>query len=661
MRRDATAGQLPTDYQQFIGMSRYARWIESEDRRETWPETVGRWGAFWRKHLRERFSDRLSVAAIDELVTRLERHVLLLMTMPSMRGLMTAGPALERDHAAGYNCAYVAIDDQVAFAELLYLAACGCGDGFSVERQMTNRLPIVPESLHECATIIKVEDSKIGWAIALRQLVAMLFVGQVPGWDVSEVRPRGSRLMTFGGRASGPDPLVALFKFVVAIFHDAVARGQEDGAGPGKLTSLECHDILCMTGECIVSGGVRRTALISLSNLSDDRMRGAKTGAWYDTHKFRALANNSAVYSERPDFGVFFDELLSLYKSKAGERGIFSRLAARRKAAENGRRKTLRLVDGVETPYEYGTNPCGEIILRSCQFCNLSEVVLRPSDTFEQVKEKVEVAAIIGTLQSTLTDFRFLRKAWKENCEEERLLGVSLTGILDHPILGDPALAIAWLAPLKQHAIDTNADVAEVLGINRSAAVTTVKPSGTVSQLVDSSSGIHPRWAPFYIRRVTNDDKDPVTTLLKEAGVPNEPVRGKEGIATIFEFPMRAPEGSRLRCDVPALAQLELYKTYRDHWCEHNPSTTIYYKDSDFFAVAQWVWENFDAVGGISFLPASDNVYQQAPYQEITEEKYNLRISEMPAINWARLRELEKEDSTNPQSEAACAGGHCEI
>ena len=657
--RSADASALPTDYQNFIHLSRYSRWREEEGCRETWPETVGRWGAFWRRHLRERFGDRLSGAAADELVGRLERAVLALRVMPSMRGLMTAGPALARDHAAGYNCAYVAIDDQVAFAEVLYLASCGCGVGFSVERQMVRKLPLVPESLHDSTTTIVVEDSKVGWAVSLRQLIAMLYVGQVPQWDTSKVRERGARLKTFGGRASGPEPLEQLFKFVVSTFRAAVARGQDEG--PTRLTSEECHDIVCMTGECIVSGGVRRTALISLSNLSDDRMRSAKTGAWYEQHRHRQLANNSAVYQERPKFSVFFQELFSLYESRSGERGIFSRVAAQKKAAENGRRAASRQVEGRDEPWEYGTNPCGEIILRPAQFCNLSEVVLRPDDCFEDVKEKVALAATIGTLQSTLTDFRFLRKAWRDNCEEERLLGVSLTGIEDHPVLGNPAMAGSLLRQLRDVATETNAEVASVLGIPRSAAVTTVKPSGTVSQLVDSASGIHPRWAPFYVRRVVNDDKDPVTQLLKEAGVPHEPVRGKEGVATVFEFPMRAPAGARTRSQVGALDQLALYRVYRDNWCEHNPSTTIYYRDADFFAVAQWIWENFDAVGGVSFLPGSDHVYPQAPYEEITEEEFLRRAKAMPEIDWSRLREIEKEDGTNPQAEPACAGGMCEV
>lgn len=651
---------LPTQYQEFIHLSRYSRWIEAEGRRESaWPETVDRWGSFWKKYLREKFSERLDERQVDDLVERCAHAITALEAMPSMRGLMTAGPALERDHAAGYNCGYLAADDQAAFSELIYLAACGTGDGFSVERQMTNKLPQLPETLHDVATTITVEDSKVGWAVALRQLVAMLFVGQVPGWDVSGVRERGSRLKTFGGRASGPGPLVELFEFVIATFRAAVARGQEEGLS-ARLTSVECHDIFCMVGECIVSGGVRRTALISISNLSDDRMRDAKTGGWRDRSPWRSLANNSAAYTERPDFKVFMREMTALYESYSGERGIFSRVAARAKAAENGRRRVSRLVDGKETPWEYGTNPCGEIILRPMQFCNLSTVVVRPGDSFDDVAAKVEIATVIGTLQSTLTDFRFLRKEWKKNCDEERLLGVSMTGQLDHPVLGDPALAGVWLDRLKALAIDTNAATADMLGINRSAAITTVKPEGTASQMVGAGSGMSPRWSEFYIRRVTNDDKDPITALLKEAGVPHEPVRGKEGISTVFEFPMRAPAGARLRKDTPALAQLELYKVYREHWCEHNPSTTIYYKDSDFFAVAQWIWDNFDSIGGIALLPDDGGAYKQAPFEEIDEEEYERRAAAMPVLDWSRLRELETEDGTNPQAVAACAGGACE-
>jgi ribonucleoside-diphosphate reductase alpha chain len=652
---------LPTQYQEFIHLSRYARWMEDEGRRESsWSETVSRWGGFWRRHLAEKFSDRLSAAAAGELVDRLEAAVLGTAVLPSMRTLMTAGPALERDHAAGYNCWYVAIDDQAAFAEVLYLLACGGGVGFSVERQYIKQLPLVAESMHEVATVITVEDSKIGWAVALRQLIAMLYVGQVPGWDVSGLRPAGARLKTFGGRASGPEPLVRLFKFAVALFKEvsrSYAAGERDAP---RLTSLECHDLLCVVGDAIVSGGVRRSALISLSNVSDDRMRNAKNGGWRERAKWRELANNSAAYTERPGFEIFLKEMVTLYESYSGERGIFSRVAAQRKAAENGRRRATYLRDGEHRAYEYGTNPCGEIILRSCQPCNLSTTVIRAGDSFEDVREKVELATIIGTLQSTLTDFRFLRRKWRENAEEERLLGVSMTGIFDHPVLGDPELAPCWLRRLREHAVDVNSQVAEVLGIPASAAITTVKPEGTSSQMVDASSGMHPRHAPFYIRRVINDDRDPVTALLKEAGVPHEPVAGKEGVSTVFEFPMRAPAGAATRADVPALRQLEMYAVYREHWCEHNPSTTIYYRPGDFFSVSQWVWDNFDRVGGIALLPSDDHAYAQAPFEDIDEAEYLRRAAAMPPLDWSRLRELETEDGTNPQGTAACAGGACE-
>ncbi len=645
---------LPTAYQKFIHLSRYSRWRDADNRRETWEETIKRWIDFWAKQLitKHGFTEDEAFA----LLAPIGQAIIDLDTMPSMRGLMTAGPALEKDHAAGYNCAYMAMDDQVAFAELLYLAACGTGDGFSVERQVITRLPRLPESIHPSSTTIVVEDSKVGWAAALRQLVAMLFVGQVPGWDVSQVRPRGARLKTFGGRASGPEPLVDLFKFTVAMFKNAVADGQ------ARLTSIQVHDLICNVGDCIVSGGVRRTALISLSNLSDDRMRDAKTGDWRRHAKWRELANNSAAYTERPDFRVFMNEMVSLYESYSGERGIFSRVAAQKKAAENGRRQVEYTdEDGKTKQHEYGTNPCGEIILRSMQFCNLSEVVLRPADTFEDVKRKVELATQIGTLQSTLTDFRFLRKAWKDNCDQERLLGVSLTGILDHPVLGDPKLAVEWLPQLREHAVAVNATLAARLGIPVSAAITTVKPSGTVSQLVDSSSGIHPRWSPYYIRRVKNSDTDPITQFLKSVGVPHEAVKGKEGLETVFAFPMKSPETARLRQNIKALDQLELYRVYHDHWCEHNPSTTIYYKDDDFFAVSQWIWENFDQIGGVSFLPGDDHVYPQAPYEEISKEEYEKLVAEMPAIDWSRLIDFEDEDHTQPNAEPACAGGVCEI
>ena len=564
--------------------------------------------------------------------------ILTLEVMPSMRSLMTAGPALERDNMAGYNCSYVPIDDPHAFSEVMYILMCGTGVGFSVERQFIANLPAVAEEFGESSAVLEVADSRLGWATAFRQLIALLYSGTVPKWDTSKVRPKGARLKTFGGRASGPEPLEDLFRFAVALFRGAAGR---------KLTSIECHDLVCKIASVVVVGGVRRSALISLSNLSDDRMRNAKNGQWYEAHKYRALANNSAAYTERPDFEVFLKEFVTLYESKSGERGVFSRVAAKKKAAENGRR---------DPDHEFGTNPCGEIILRPMGLCNLTEVVIRRDDTYADIERKVGIAALIGTLQSALTKFRFVRAQWRKNAEEERLLGVSFTGILDR---------VEWLSAneleaLKQFAIDTNKHWAEVLGIPPSAAITTVKPSGTVSQLVNSASGIHPRYAPYYIRRVVQDNKDPLTQFMIASGVPHQKSVYNED-QTVFEFPIKSPSGAVTRTGAPAAVQLELYDRYRTYWCEHNPSTTIYYTDGDFLEVAQWVWRNFDRVGGVSFLPDDNGVYQQAPYEEITFVEYERRAAAFPALDWDKLRDFEKEDSTTSSHELACMGGSCEL
>jgi ribonucleoside-triphosphate reductase (thioredoxin) len=639
---------LPTPYQEFIHLSRYARWRDDLGRREMWPETIQRWEDFWTSRLVDRFGFSTNEAV--DFVAPLSEAVLRLDVMPSMRSLMTAGPALDRDNVAGFNCAYVEIDDVMAFAEVMYNLMCGTGVGFSVERQCVKRLPEVPESLHDTPTVITVEDSKIGWCAAFRQLLSLLYVGQIPRWDLSHVRPKGSRLVTFGGRASGPEPLDDLFHFTVNLFKNAVLRYKIDDNV--KLTSVECHDLVCKIADIVVVGGVRRSALISLSNLTDERMQNAKNGQWWQTHPWRQLANNSAAYTEKPDFDIFMKELFTMHESKAGERGIFSRVAAKKKAGENGRR---------DPNYEFGTNPCGEIILRSAGFCNLSEAVLRPDDSFEAIKNKVRIATIIGTLQSTLTDYRFLRLKWKKNAEEERLLGVSLTGIMDHPLLGQVSDTVgSILRELRQVTVDTNMKVAERLSIEPSAAITTVKPSGTVSQLVNSSSGIHPRYSPYYIRRVRQDAKDPLTQFLINAGVPHEAARGNES-HVIFEFPIKSPEASPDRKQVDARQQLALYAQYRENWCEHNPSTTIYYTNDDFFAVAQWIWENFDKVGGVSFLPSDDHMYPQAPYEEITKERFEELVAKMPVIDWSQLAAFEKEDSTNPSGERSCVGGACEI
>lgn len=639
---------LPTPYQDFIHLSRYARYRDDIGRREMWPETIQRWENFWTQRLVDNFAFSTNEAV--DFVAPLSEAVLRLDVMPSMRSLMTAGEALRRDNVAGFNCAYVEIDDLMAFAEVMYNLMCGTGVGFSVERQCVKRLPEVPESLHDTATIIQVEDSKLGWCGAFRQLLSLLYVGQIPRWDMSNVRPKGTRLMTFGGRASGPEPLDDLFNFTVNMFKNAVKRYETDDSV--KLTSVECHDLVCKVADIVVVGGVRRSALISLSNLTDERMQNAKNGQWWQTHPWRQLANNSAAYTEKPDFDIFMKELFTMHESKAGERGIFSRVAAKKKASENGRR---------DPNYEFGTNPCGEIILRSGGFCNLSEAVLRPDDSFDMVKEKVRIATIIGTLQSTLTDYRFLRQKWRKNAEEERLLGVSLTGIMDHPFLSQVSDVTGdYLRQLRQHTVETNRAVADRLGIEPSAAITTVKPSGTVSQLVNSASGIHPRYSPYYIRRVRQDVKDPLTQFLISVGVPHEPTRGNES-QVVFEFPVKSPDGAPDRKSVGAMEQLRLYEMYRENWCEHNPSTTIYYTKDDFFAVAQWIWTNFDRVGGVSFLPSDDHVYAQAPYEEITREKYEERLAAMPLIDWTKLAEFEKDDNTTPTGERSCVGGACEI
>jgi ribonucleoside-triphosphate reductase len=623
-------------YQQYIAKSRYARYLPAEQRRETWEETVDRYVDFWLKRKQISKSD---AQTLREAIINLE-------VMPSMRALMTAGEALDRDNVAGFNCSYIAVDSPRAFDELMYILMCGTGVGFSTERQYISKLPEVAEELHDTDTVIHVADSKIGWAKSYRELVSLLYSGQVPRWDVSGVRPSGAPLKTFGGRASGPEPLEQLFQFTVNLFRGAVGR---------RLNSVECHDLCCKIAQIVVVGGVRRSALIGLSNLTDDRIRRAKHGEWYIDNPQRALANNSACYTEKPDFEAFLNEWRSLYESKSGERGFFSRVASQRQAAKNGRR---------DASYDFGTNPCSEIILRPNQFCNLSEVVVRPEDDLDSLKRKVRLATILGTLQATLTDFRYLRKVWKRNTEEEALLGVSLTGIMDNRVLSGDSIEgwrdilPDWLTELKNEAISTNKEWARKLGIRQSAAITCVKPSGTVSQLVDSASGIHPRFSPYYIRRVRSDAKDPLAVVLTEAGVPVE--EDKMNPQTlVFDFPKKAPDGAVCADTVGAMEQLELWKMYQDYWCEHKPSITVYYKDSEFLEVGQWLYNNFDDVSGISFLPYSDHTYPQAPYEEISEERYKELCEGFPTdFAWDIS---EESDLTEGAQELACTGGACEL
>jgi ribonucleoside-triphosphate reductase len=622
------------EYQQFIHKSRYARWLPEEGRRETWAETVNRYVDFWKE--RGQINEKTALQLFNAIFN--------LDVMPSMRCLMTAGEALDKDNVAGFNCSYLHIDHQKSFDEMMYVLMCGTGVGFSVERQFIEKLPTVAESFHETDTTIVVADSKIGWASAFRELIAMLYAGKIPKWDMHKVRPAGARLKTFGGRASGSQPLEDLFIFCVGIFQKAKGR---------RLTSIECHDICCKIAEVVVVGGVRRSALISLSNLSDPRMAKAKSGDWWRNEGQRALANNSVSYTEKPDFESYLAEMHTMYDSKAGERGIFSRVAAQKVAGRNGRR---------DPDHSFGTNPCSEIILRSNQFCNLSEIVIRADDDLVSLKKKVEVASIIGSLQATLTDFRYLRNIWKRNTEEEALLGVSLTGICDHYLLGKDSPDLEkWLTEMRDVAIKTNKEWAEKLGINQSTAITCVKPSGTVSQLVDSASGIHPRFSKHYIRRVRSDKKDPLAQYMTAAGFPVEDdVMSKSSL--VFSFPIKSPEGSTTVKQVGAMEQLKLWKKYQDYWCEHKPSITVYYTDDEFLQVSQWIWENFDTVSGISLLPVSDHVYQQAPYEDITAEKYEELLAAMPVdVNWDDLEHFEKEDTTTGSQELACTGGACEI
>jgi ribonucleoside-diphosphate reductase alpha chain len=686
-----TSNLLPTDYQSFIHTSRYARWLDEENRRENWAETV------------ERYVTNLVEGKVDQQTTSdIQQAILGLDVMPSMRAVMTAGPALERDNTAGYNCSYLPVDDPKSFDEAMFILLCGTGVGFSVERQYISKLPEVPENLFISQDVISVHDSKEGWAKALRKLIAMLYSGEIPEFDTSKVRPAGAKLKTFGGRASGPAPLIDLFNFVIGVFNRAKGR---------KLSSIECHDIMCKIGEVVVVGGVRRSAMISLSDLDNEALALAKSSdflvdqyslvaeddtSWtytltmkknpavrptykvtlykgaskndWDQHRLefekkvgwwvvepqRALANNSVAYVEKPNTVSFMREWTSLVESGSGERGIFNRQASKKQAAKNGRR---------DANHEFGTNPCSEIILRPYQFCNLTEVVVRATDSLEDLKCKVRLATILGTIQSTYTHFPYLRKIWQKNTEEERLLGVSLTGIMDNPLMTTKNAGLEkTLEALKDVAVNTNAEWAERLGIPVSAAITCVKPSGTVSQLVDSASGIHARHSPYYIRTVRGDNKDPLTQFMKDQGIPSEPDVMKPTQTTVFSFPMKAPEGAVVTAGLTAIEQLEMWLAYQRNWCEHKPSVTINVKNDEWFEVGAFVYKHFDEMSGVSFLPYSNHTYKQAPYQEVSQREYEDFLSLMPtAIDWAKLSEYEAEDNTTGSQSFACSSGSCEI
>tara|TARA_B110000977_G_scaffold190715_1_gene261853 strand:- start:1031 stop:2929 length:1899 start_codon:yes stop_codon:yes gene_type:complete len=627
------SNELATDYQAFIHKSRYAKYFDGKGR-ESWGQTV------------ERYMDNVvrKVTGDSSYIRDIEQAILNQDIMPSMRAMMTSGPALDRDNTAGYNCSYLPVDDPKSFDEAMYILLCGTGVGFSVERQFVSKLPEVPD-LFESESVVVVKDSKEGWAKGFRQVLALLWAGEIPKWDVSQVRPAGARLKTFGGRASGPAPLVELFNFAASVFKGAQGR---------KLSSMECHDLMCFIGQVVVVGGVRRSAMISLSNLSDDRMRHAKSGQWWETAGHRALANNSVAYTEKPDMETYMREWLSLVESKSGERGIFNRQASKVQAAKNGRR---------DPNHEFGCNPCSEIILRPYQFCNLTECVVRATDTMEDLERKVKLATILGTIQSTMIKFPYLRKVWQKNTAEERLLGVSMTGIMDNPLMTNRNQGLSkTLEHLRDIAVETNAEWAELLNIPASTAISCVKPSGTVSQLVDSASGIHARHSPYYIRTVRGDTKDPLTQFMIDRGIPNEPCVMKPDSTVVFSFPVKSPSLAVTRNDMTAVEQLELWLTYQRHWCEHKPSVTISVRDGEWMEVGAFVYKHFDEMSGVSFLPHSDHTYQQAPYQDCTKEEYQAMSELMPSrIDWSELSDYESEDNTVSMQTMACSGDSCEI
>ncbi len=641
---------LPTDYQSFIHTSRYARWLEDEGRRENWDETVQRYiknvvyKAFPNNNLDRPLTDKELAFDWGKVEQEIYDAIMSLEVMPSMRAMMTAGPAATRDNTCMYNCSYLPVDDPKSFDEAMFILLCGTGVGFSVERQFVQKLPEVPK-LFVSETTIVVKDSKEGWAKAFRQVLALLWAGEIPQWDIGLVRPAGARLKTFGGRASGPAPLIDLFNFTIKVFKDAQGR---------KLSSMECHDIMCKIGEVVVVGGVRRSAMISLSNLSDDRMRHAKSGAWWENDPQRALANNSVSYTEKPDAVSFMREWMALVESGSGERGVFNRQASKKQAEKNGRR---------DPNYEFGTNPCSEIILRPNQFCNLTEVVVRATDSLEDLERKVKLATILGTIQSTYTKFPYLRKVWNKNTEEERLLGVSLTGIMDNPLMTSANKGLEeTLEHLRRICVSTNAEWADRLGIPVAAAITCVKPSGTVSQLVDSASGIHARHSPYYIRTVRGDNKDPLTQFMTDQGIPSEPCVMKPDQTTVFSFPVKSPTKAVVTEDMTAIEQLDTWLMYQRHWCEHKPSVTINVRKDEWFEVGAFVYKYFDEMSGVSFLPYNEHTYQQAPYQEVDEAKYKDLLSVMPsAIAWSELANYEKEDNTVSMQTMACTGDVCEM
>ena len=614
---------------EFIYKRTYSRWLEDEARREDWPETIERFVGFI-------ISERPDIP--DKTISKIRKYMTEFGVMPSMRFLWAAGPAAKADNTCIYNCSFAKINSVDAFAECLYVLMCGTGFGFSVEAEEVDKLPEIPEiKSGQGLPKILIEDSKNGWADSVKTLMGSLYEGQNVYFDYSAIRPEGARLLTMGGRASGPQPLVKLHDFIREIMHNAQGR---------KLTTIEAHDICNQIAEIVVVGGVRRSSQISLSDLDDQDMRHAKE--WPFPIK-RAMANNSAVFREKPSAADFLVEWGALAKSGTGERGIFNLQAAQNKAP--ARRYAPKI---------QGTNPCGEIMLRDMQFCNLSEVVVREDDDLDSLLDKVETATWLGVIQSSFTDFPYLRKEWKKNCDVEALLGVSLTGQMDnHPVLTSEALKA-----LKSRVLRIARKASGILGTKMPAATTCVKPSGTVSQLVDSASGVHPRYSQYYIRRYRIAARDPLFKLMKEAGVPCSPENGQDAeTATtwVLEFPVKSPEDCVTRKDVTALDQLKHYKNLQHNWCEHNASMTVYVRDDEWFEVGNWVYQNWDIINGVSFLPYDGGKYKLAPYEEIDVHTYERLIKEHPLIDYTQLSHYELEDNTQGKSEFACVGDKCEI
>lgn len=622
---------------EFIYYRTYSRWIEREGRRETWVETVDRYMNF----MKENLGDKLTAEEYNEL----REGILWQEAMPSMRLMWSAGSAAARCHATAYNCSYIAPSKLEDFSEIMYLSMSGTGVGFSVESQTIGQLPIIKKQSGKVLPTYVIEDSKEGWADALKTGLKTWYNGKDIKFDYSGLRPAGARLKTMGGRSSGPEPLRSLLDF---------ARAKIFSRQGKRLSNIDAHDIICKTGEVVVMGGVRRSALISLSDLDDMEMRNAKTGQFYLTEPQRQMANNSAAYNEKPTSTQFIEEWLALAKSGAGERGIFNRGSLKQQLPR-------RRWDKFEEDWaSSGVNPCGEINLKSKEFCNLTEVVARAEDIEESLIRKIRLATILGTYQSTLTDFKYLSKEWKKNCEEERLLGVSVTGQWDCPALRNEKT----FSKLREAAIEVNKEYAKRFGINQSAAITCVKPSGTVSQLVDAASGMHPRHSGYYIRRVRISATDSLFQMLKEQKFPYHPEVGQtiDSASTyVLEFPVKAPSNSKFRNDMDAIEQLEYWKMVKENFTEHNPSVTISVGDNEWIVAANWLYENWDILGGLSFLPREDHVYKLAPYEEIDEERYSELAAKLPEIDFSRIVIYEEDDETQGARELACASGVCEI